>query len=188
MVISALLTYILGILSHIPWVHWVAMGVLAIEISGILIRRKSSTYRAIMFGLTVFVGLFLLDAAVGIRYMGNMPHGAGINLQAEYDRLIHLSKLRRIEIISNIAVFVPFGFFLSEFLSSTKRFSAWRRLGYATLASFGLSLCIECLQLILRVGFFELTDLVMNTAGGFFGAGLALLGRRMLGIGKKCER
>ena len=88
----------------------------------------------------------------------------------------------------NIVVFVPFGFFFSEFISSTTRLSAWRRLGYATLASFGLSLCLECLQLFLRVGFFELTDLVLNTAGGFIGAGLALLGRKVLGIGKKCEQ
>ena len=38
------------------------------------------------------------------------------------------------------------------------------------MAGFGLSLCIECLQLLLRVGIFELTDLVMNTLGEFIGA------------------
>ena len=39
-----------------------------------------------------------------------------------------------------------------------------------TLAAFGLSLCMECLQLVLRVGFFELTDLALNTVGGGVGA------------------
>ena len=46
-----------------------------------------------------------------------------------------------------------------------------------TLAAFGLSLCIECLQLVLHVGFFEVTDLVMNTVGG--GVGGVVAGRIM---------
>ena len=74
---------------------------------------------------------------------------------------------------------IPFGLFLSEFLASAKRFSVGRRLGLATLAGFGLSLCIECLQLLLRVGFFELTDLVMNTLGAFAGAGVAIIVRKV---------
>ena len=67
---------------------------------------------------------------------------------------------------ANVAVFVPFGFFLSEFLSTTKCFASNRQIGLVALAAFGLSLCIESLQLLLRVGFFELMDLVMNTVGG----------------------
>ena len=39
----------------------------------------------------------------------------------------------------------------------------------------GLSLCIECLQLLLRVGVFKLTDLVMNTLGAF--------GRALISVG-----
>ena len=54
--------------------------------------------------------------------------------------------------------------------TSINQFSAGRRLGLATLAGFGLSLSIECLQLFLRVDFFELTDLVMNMVGAFVGA------------------
>ena len=52
------------------------------------------------------------------------------------------------------------------FPASGKRLRARRRLGLAALVGFGLSLTIECLQLLLHVGFFELTDLVMNTVGG----------------------
>ena len=82
-----------------------------------------------------------------------------------------------------IASVVPFGFFLSEFLASTKRFSAWRRIGLATLAGFGLSICIECLQLVLRVGFFQVRDSVMNmVGGGEVGAGLSAW---MRGVGGK---
>lgn len=48
-----------------------------------------------------------------------------------------------------------------------------------TLAGFGLSLTIECLQLLLHVGFFELTDLVMNTVGAFVGALVAVILRKV---------
>ena len=128
-----------------------------------------------MIGLAAFACMLLLDTAVVIRYCGNFPHASGVNLD-----LFHEGGLLNVESLSNIAVFIPFGLFLSEFLASAKRFSAGRRLGLATLAGFGLSLCIECLQLLLRVGFFELTDLVMNTLGAFVGAGVAVLIRRFL--------
>ena len=52
---------------------------------------------------------------------------------------------------------------------------------YSTLAGFGLSLCIECLQLLLRVGFFELTDLVMNTLGAFVGVLISTGLRKVVG-------
>lgn len=73
-----------------------------------------------------------------------------------------------------------FCFFLFEFPASAQRFSAERRLGLATLAGLGLSLCIECLQRLLHVGFFELTDLVMNTLGAFVGARVTVVNRRFL--------
>ncbi len=80
----------------------------------------------------------------------------------------------------------PLRLLLSEFLSTTKRFSAFsassafsarRRMGRVALAAFGLSLCIESLQLILRLGVFEITDLVLNTVGGGVG-GLMSVGLR----------
>ena len=52
------------------------------------------------------------------------------------------------------------------------------------MAGFGLSLYIVCLQLLLRVGIFELTDLVMNTVGAFVGA-LISAGVRKVVAGRK---
>ncbi len=77
--------------------------------------------------------------------------------------------------LSNILAFIPFGFFLSGFLASTRRIGSWRRIGVATLAGLGLFLGIECLQLSLHVGFFEVTDLLMNTLGSAIGAGMAVV-------------
>ena len=175
---SALQEYARGILSHIPWGHWVVMGVVSLTLTVIpLIRKKCSVYGAIALCLTVFMGLFLLVTTVLIRYLGITPHSSGYNLTLEFSRLFQNSGRMHFEIIANIAAFVPFGFFLAEFLATLNRTGSWRRIGLVTLAAFCLSLCIECFQLILRVGFFELTDLVMNTVGAFFGAFLAMIGR-----------
>lgn len=159
------------------------MGVMALISSVILLVWKRTTvYGSIVLGITVFTGLFLLDTLVLTRCLDIMPSFSGhkIDLAAEYDRLINGGAPRRIEELKNVLAFIPFGFFLSELLSSTKRFGPWHRLGYVALIAFGLSLCIETLQLLLSIGFFEVTDLVTNTVGGGVGASLALLVRRFL--------
>ena len=85
------------------------------------------------------------------------------------------------EMLANVAVFVPFGFFLSEFLSTTRRYSAWCQIGPVALAAFVLSLCIESLQLIFRLGVFEITDLLLNTLGGVVGALMSAGVRKVVG-------
>ena len=87
----------------------------------LLIRKKCSVYGAIALGLTVFMGLFLLDTAVGIRYLGIMKHAAGHNLTQDFSRMFRKSGQGQTETLLNIAVFVPFGFFLGEWLASLNR-------------------------------------------------------------------
>ena len=179
---SALQEYAHSILTHVPWPHWVVMGLLSLAFTVILlIRKKCSVYGAIALGLTVFTGLVLLDTAVLIRHLGLLRHGVGRNLGFALDRLLHGSEGARSEVISNLIVFIPFGFFLAEFLASLKRFSIGRRLGVAALTAFSLSLCIELLQLILEVGYFEVMDLVLNTLGGFVGAMMNVGVRKVVG-------
>ena len=175
MSLAFLLTYAHNILDRVPWGHWLIMGLFALAVL-LFARKKSSLYVATMIGLAAFACMFLLDTAVVIRYCGNFPHASGVNLV-----LFHGGGLLTVESLANLAACIPFGFFLSEFLASAKSFSAGRRLGIATLAGFGLSLCIECLQLLLRVGYFELTDLVMNTVGTFVGALISAGVRKVVG-------
>ena len=149
----AVLSYALDILSQVPWVHWAVMGVVSLALTIILlIRKKSSVYGAMAWGLTVFMGLFLLDTAVGIRYLGLLKHSTGHNLTLDFSRMFRNSGQGPVESISNIAAFVPFGFFLGEWLASTKRLDSWRRIGWVVLAAFCLSLSIEFLQLVLKAG------------------------------------
>lgn len=179
---STLQEYARGILTHVPWEHLVVMAVVSLALPVfLLIRKKCSVYGAIALGLAVFIGLVLLDIAVVIRHLRLLRHGTGHNLRFGLDRLLYGSKDARSEVISNLLVFIPFGFFLAEFFASLKRFSIWRRLGFAALTAFSLSLCIECLQLVLKVGYFELMDLVLNTLGGFVGALISAGLRKVVG-------
>lgn len=180
--------YAHSILANVPWSHWVVMCLVSLALTVILlIRKKCSMYGAIALGLTVFMGLFLLDAAVVIRYLGITPHTSGYNLTLDLSRIFRKSGQGPAESISNIAAFVPFGFFQGEFLASTKRLDPRRRIGWTVLAAFCLSLSIECLQLVLKVGFFEVMDLGMNTLGGFVGAMMSMGVRKVVGRESACE-
>ena len=182
---SAFLSYVRFCLAHVSIMHWVVIVVLSLALIVIInARMRCAAYSAACLGIAVFVGMFSLDVAVVariIRLGGVVNHEIGVSLVSEYHRLTHGGEARQMEMLANFAAFIPFGFFLSEFLASAKRFSAGRRLRLATLAGFGLSLCIECLQLLLRVGFFELTDLVMNTLGAFVGALISAGLRKVVG-------
>lgn len=68
-----------------------------------------------------------------------------------------------LNIVGNVAAFVPFGVFLPFFSARNRKF--WRTVYY----SFELSLFVEVLQLIFRVGSFDVDDLLLNTVGGMLG-------------------
>ena len=168
------------------------MGAIFIVITGILLARKqTSVSGSIGLGFIVFCGLFLVDALVLIRYWDIVlyVHRDGIDLKAEYELFLNGGRERWLEMLNNFLAFIPFGFFLCEYLFSSVRHRSLPRLGYVTLAAFLLSLFIEYLQLVLHVGYFEVTDLVMNTLGAVVGGGLAIAIRDLFGTvcrEKKC--
>jgi glycopeptide antibiotics resistance protein len=71
-----------------------------------------------------------------------------------------------LNIIGNVVAFVPFGAFLPVFVQRCRKFR------YTALYSFELSLFAEVLQLISKVGSFDVDDLLLNTIGGMFGFAL----------------
>jgi len=103
------------------------MGMLTLAVTGwVLIRKRCSAYGAICLGVTAFVGLFLLDTAVLIRIGDGVAHKTGFDPAYELHYFLFGGMVRWTEMFANIAVFVPFGFFLSESLASTKSISAGR--------------------------------------------------------------
>lgn len=67
-------------------------------------------------------------------------------------------------LIGNVAIFVPFGMFIGIMLQK-KGISALAALRYAFL----MSLFLEGAQLLLRIGQFDVDDLLLNTFGGLLG-------------------
>lgn len=64
-------------------------------------------------------------------------------------------------VIANVVLFVPFGFFLIEFLNAS-----WKKV---LLIGIIFSSLIECIQLIARLGEFEIDDIINNTIGTLLG-------------------
>ncbi len=62
----------------------------------------------------------------------------------------------------NVVVFIPFGFLMPMASKS-------RSLVVTTFYSFILSLAVEVFQLVLKVGCFDVDDLLLNTVGGLIG-------------------
>ena len=77
------------------------------------------------------------------------------------------------DVVANLALFVPFGVYLGLLAPS---WPWWKVAGAAAAASLGL----EVAQYVLAVGSSDLTDVVVNTAGGLVGLGLLALARRRL--------
>ncbi|HJA66759.1 hypothetical protein B5F07_10775 [Lachnoclostridium sp. An169] len=65
-------------------------------------------------------------------------------------------------LFGNILIFVPYGFFISM---ASKSRGFFKTLFY----SMGLSLIVEIIQLITRVGSFDVDDILLNTIGGVLG-------------------
>lgn len=167
----------------LPWKHWVAMGLISLVVALIAARRnKYSVLGSIALGCTMMVSLFLLDALVLHRIGVQIEQHPEFNISAEYHRLFHGNAEHRVAMLLNVLIFIPFGLCLSAFLSAAKRCSAKRNIGLVALVAFLFSLCLESLQWILRVGLFELTDMVLNTAGAVIGAAIAL------GIAACCKK
>lgn len=75
-----------------------------------------------------------------------------------------------INLVGNIAVFVPFGLFISILFHH--KGATFRRV---LISSVALSLSFEVAQLVLYIGTFDVDDLILNTSGGLIGYGVVRL-------------
>ena len=65
-------------------------------------------------------------------------------------------------LLGNVLIFVPFGFFMPMA-------SKYRNFFSTMFYSFALSFCVETFQLLTKVGSFDVDDLLLNTLGGICG-------------------
>jgi len=166
------------VLSQIPWFHWALISCVAVVIvMWCLNQKKDSTYGAVVQALWVVVALILLDTLVLRRIGVQIEQHPEFDPVAEYRRLFHGNRMHQLYLILNLAAFVPFGLLMSEYLYATKKCSRRWNIRYVTLVAFLFSFCVECIQWVLKIGLFELTDIILNTLGAFLG-GVVSLGIR----------
>ena len=131
----------------------------------------------------VVTGIYLLFLCWLILFkladsIDKIPSMRGINLiPFYYDRLSN-TRFHLTEVLYNVLVFVPAGFFFSAFGKG--------KLAKGIIAGAMLSLCFEILQFIFALGASDITDLITNTAGGaigaiiFFAMGKIFKGRQLM--------
>jgi glycopeptide antibiotics resistance protein len=77
------------------------------------------------------------------------------------------------EVVANLLLFVPFGIYLGLLAPS---WTWWAKTGVFV----GASMALEITQHLISVGSFDITDVIVNAAGGLAGLGLLALVRRSL--------
>lgn len=66
-------------------------------------------------------------------------------------------------LLGNVIGFIPFGLILPVISKNARGFF------FITFSGFALSLCVETVQLISKLGCFDVDDLIMNTLGAAIG-------------------
>jgi glycopeptide antibiotics resistance protein len=112
--------------------------------------------------------LYKFDTWIGVgdgrRVIKLLPFVSGAGLGAR----------EPLEVLANIVLFVPFGVFLGLLAPR------WRWGRQAAIIA-GTSILFEITQYVLAIGNSDITDVIVNTAGGLLGIATLALARRWLG-------
>lgn len=118
-------------------------------------------YIGVLFYLLFFSADYNRDV-VSEEYQYNLTPFKEI-LRFWYNREAVGTKWATINIVGNIVAFIPFGFFIPMISRRLKN-------GFVVVFfGFILSLSVELLQLVTRVGRFDVDDLILNTLGTLIG-------------------
>ena len=133
--------------------------------------RKRTQYRIlgkILFVLyIIFVFYFLLISEIYGRTGEMQEYHYNLVLFKEIKRFWNYRKQLGIfatatNLLGNVLIFLPFGFFMAMA-------SKYRSFLSTLIYSFALSLTVEISQLFMKVGCFDVDDLLLNTIGGMLG-------------------
>lgn len=126
----------------------------------------------------ILLSYFLFFSEKYGRMETNLDYRYNLHLFKEIKRFIIYRKEVGFEsfmvnIAGNVLAFAPFGFVLPIISSSNRKFFN------ILILSFELTLGVELMQLLLKVGIFDVDDILMNTIGGVLGYILFLLFRKI---------
>ena len=170
-IISALYQYlfvsvVMATLFMLLYTEWKKIGLKAVFYNWINEFKKSKEYRRI-YVLAIYTCLILFRTIFCRQIWGNPISDVLGNWSFHFS-----DGTLSTELIENIFLFIPFSILAlwvleDKILEEKKEFL---QICYRTIKiSFSFSLGIELCQIILRVGTFQISDLVTNTAGGLIG-------------------
>lgn len=134
---------------------------------------KNATLGLLIVYLVVMTWIILFKMELDIRLLRQM-NLRNINLIPFAGSLSVNGKADMSEVILNIAVFIPFGTYLSML---DRKMSFIMKV----LPIFAVSLMYEVLQYCFAIGASDITDLLGNTLGGIIGIGLFTVCSKILG-------
>ena len=123
-------------------------------------NNSTNKLTIVLFVIYLIALIWILLFKLGVRfsYMENRQ----VNLIPFREALMLNGKIDFGEIIMNVIIFVPLGIYAGIL------FKRWN-FGKNVFFFFLISLFVEALQFILRVGAFDITDIITNTLGGIIG-------------------
>lgn len=133
----------------------------------------------LMFGVyIIFLIYFLFFAESMGRTFESRTYHYNLELFKEIGRFIkyrHVLGFHAValNLLGNVVAFLPFGFFLPILHHRCRSFF------FTTFLSFEFSLMVEVIQLVSKVGSFDVDDLLLNTIGGAAGCLCFLYMNRM---------
>lgn len=123
-------------------------------------KRTILLHLLFVFYLAALTWIILFKMATSYD---TIDHGIrSLNLIPFKGAMITNGKINFSEMIDNILVFCPFGIYIGIL------YRRWN-LSNKVLAFFSVSLIYEVLQYIFAIGRSDITDVIMNTAGGIVG-------------------
>ena len=132
-------------------------------------KKKRSLLKWVCFlAYLLFLG-YLLFYSAGFDRVEHEDYRYNLVLFQEIGRYYYYGirsgnwNLFILNVLGNIVVFMPIGMFLPSL------FSRCKNIFFTTILSLELSLCVELVQLITKVGSFDVDDLLLNTLGGVCG-------------------
>lgn len=131
-------------------------------------KKKSVIYKVIFVVYIALLVYFLFFAELLGRTTVTEDFRYNLEPFKEIGRFIRYAKQLGftavfLNLAGNVLIFIPFGYF-------TGLFQRGRVLIFhGILWSFNLTLAVELLQLVARVGCFDVDDLILNTLGGAIG-------------------
>ncbi len=123
-------------------------------------NNKANKLTNVLFIIYLVALLWILVFKLGVRF--SYMETRRVNLIPFSEPLILNGKIDFGEMILNAVIFVPLGIYAGVL------FKQWTSVKKVFLF-FLISLLIEALQFILKVGAFDITDIITNTLGGIIG-------------------